>query len=108
MDIGEADDAAHVAKRLLYRLSENDADILGRVMLIDMEVTLGLDCEVKETVTGDLVEHVIEETDAGRDHGLSASVEIDGDGNVGLLCAALDGGAAHFAYPRIWRKSRRL
>src|ERR1043166_5244808 len=39
-----------------------------------------------------LLQHVVEEADAGRDVELSGAVEVDGCGNVGLLGLARDGG----------------
>ena len=60
--------AAHallVADRLGQRLAERDADILDGVVRVDVQVALRLDLEVDHAVTGDLVEHVIEEADAG-------------------------------------------
>ena len=41
--VGVAGDALHVAERLLHRLAERDADILGGVVMIDVQVALGLD-----------------------------------------------------------------
>ena len=38
MDAGIAAYAVHRAERLLHRLAQRDADILGRVMVIDVEV----------------------------------------------------------------------
>ncbi len=40
--VGVAGDALHVAERLLHRLAERDADILGGVVVVDMQVALGL------------------------------------------------------------------
>ena len=41
--VGVARDALHVAERLLHRLAERDADVLGRVVLVDVQVALRLD-----------------------------------------------------------------
>ena len=43
MHVGIAGDAAHVAERLLDGLAERDADILGGVVVVDMQVARGLD-----------------------------------------------------------------
>ena len=80
---------------MLKRLAEDDADVLGGVVLVDMEVALGLDGEVDEAVAGDLLEHVVEEADAGRDLGTAGAVEVDADRDVGLLGLALHVRATH-------------
>ena len=62
-----AGDALHVAERLLHRLAERDADVLGGVVVVDVQVALGLHGDVDARVAREQVEHVIEEADAGRD-----------------------------------------
>ena len=69
MHVGVAGDALHVAERLLQRGAERDADVLDRVVLVDVEVALGLDGDVDQAVAGDLLQHVVEEADAGRESG---------------------------------------
>ena len=93
--IGVAGDAAHVAERLLHRLAERDADVFGGVVVIDVEVAGGLHRDVDPGMARQQVEHVIEKADPGRDRGLAAAVEIDGDRDVGFLGGALDGRLAH-------------
>ena len=78
MHVGVAGDALHVAERLLDRLAERDADILGGVVVVDVQVALGLDRHVDQGMARQLVEHVVEKADAGRDRGLAGAVEIDG------------------------------
>ena len=67
MHVGIAGDALHVAERLLHRLAERDADILGGVMMVDMQVALGLDLDVDARMPRQQIEHVVEKADAGRD-----------------------------------------
>jgi hypothetical protein len=95
MHIGIARDALHVAERLANRLAERDADILGGVVVIDVQIALGLDRDVDARVPRQQVEHVIEEADAGRDRRAAGPVEIDLDLHVGFLGLALYGGFAH-------------
>ena len=85
VDVGVARDALHVAERLLHRLAERDADILGRVVVIDVQVALGPHRDVDQRVARQLVEHVVEKADAGRDRRRAAAVEVDRDGDVGFL-----------------------
>ena len=61
-----------VAERLLQRLPERDADVLDRVVRVDVEITLRADGEVDHPVAPDLVEHVVEERHAGGEIGRAA------------------------------------
>ena len=67
MHVGIAGDALHVAERLLHRLAERDADVLGGVVVVDVQVALGLDRDVDARMPRQQIEHVVEEADAGRD-----------------------------------------
>ena len=72
--------AAHallVADRLGDRLAERDADVLDRVVAVDVQVALGLDLEVDQAVARDLVEHVVEERHAGGELRRAGAVEVD-------------------------------
>ncbi len=51
--------------------------------------------QIERRVAGDLVEHVVEKADAGRNMRVSGAVEVDGDRNPRLGCVALDFAAAH-------------
>jgi hypothetical protein len=53
-----------------------------------VEIAARLDREVQERVTGQRLQHVIEEPDAGLDVGLTPAVQIDPDAEIGLLCLA--------------------
>ena len=64
------------------RLAEHDADILGGVVEVDMQVALGLDLEVEQRVPGEGGQHVVEEADPGRDPRLAGAVEVEPDGDL--------------------------
>ena len=64
--VAEAAHARLVADRPGERLSQRDADVLDGVVRIDVQVALGFDLEVEHAVAGHLVEHVLEERQAGR------------------------------------------
>jgi hypothetical protein len=88
--VGIAGDALHVAERLLDRLAKRDADVLGGVVVVDMQVALGLDGHVDAGMPRQQIEHVVEKADPGVDPGRAGAVEVDGDLDVGFLGGALD------------------
>src|SRR5437667_884268 len=95
MDRGIAGDAGHGAERLLHGLSERDPDVLGGVMVIDMEVAIRLHRNVDARMPGQQIEHMVEKADPGRNHGYARAVEVYRNLDVGLLGLALDGRCAH-------------
>ena len=99
MHIGVTRDALHVAKRLLHRLTKRDADVLGGMVMVDVQVALGLDRDVDARVPREQIEHVIEKANTGRDRRATRAIEIDFDLNVGFLGLSLDGGLAHANIP---------
>jgi hypothetical protein len=70
--------------------------ILDRVVAVDVQVALGLDSQVDRAVAGNLVEHMVEETDAGSQLRLAAAVEVDDHSDLRFSGIADDfGNAAH-------------
>ena len=58
-------------------------------MLIDIEIAFDMNGEVHTTMFGYLLKHVVEESEAGRDIGLTCAVKIDSDIYVGLFGGTL-------------------
>ncbi|CDX17810.1 hypothetical protein MPLA_1170034 [Mesorhizobium sp. ORS 3359] len=92
VDRGVAHDAAPLAQSLAQRLADGDAGVLDRVVVVDMQVALSLDRHVDQRMSRQLVEHMVEETDAGRNVGLALAVDMDRDRNLGFLGLAADFG----------------
>jgi hypothetical protein len=94
--IGIARDAAHLAQRLAQRLADGDANILDGVVLVDMQIALGLRTVMSiRRMARQLIEHMVEEADAGGDIELAGAVEIQRYRDLGFLRLALDRGATH-------------
>src|SRR3954464_11965280 len=93
--VAGAVDAAAIAERLRHGFAERDAEILHRMVLIDIEVPSRLDAQVEGAVAGDELEHVVEKTDAGRDLVLALALEHDRERDLGLGRAPVDHRAAH-------------
>src|SRR5688572_14841775 len=87
-----AADALLVAHRLVHSLAQRDADILHRMVPVDMQVPLGLDIQVDEAMPGDLVQHMVEETYARGELRLAGAVQVDPDGDLGFRGVAGDFG----------------
>ena len=82
--VAVAPDAALVADGAGQCLAEDDADILGGVMKIDMGVADGFDLEVEHRVTGEGGQHMVEEADAGLDLALAGPVEVEPERDLSL------------------------
>src|SRR6185312_1133083 len=73
--VAVAHDPGAIAKRLIERLTKDDSDVFGGVVSTRLEVSGGLDAEVEPAVTGEQLEHVIEEADTRRELGATGPVE---------------------------------
>src|SRR3546814_17442280 len=78
-------DAALVAQRLGDSLAERECRILDRVMLVDMQIALHRHRDVDQRMARQLLDHMVEETDAGGNRIGAAAVEIDGDRDIRFL-----------------------
>ncbi len=94
-----ARDPAHIAERLFDRLADHDADVFGRVVLVDVEIALGLDLHIDPRMAGEQIQHVIEKADAGRNLVLALAIEIDLHRDLGFLGFAGDFAGTHRKAP---------
>ena len=85
---------AALAQRLRQRLAQRDAHVLHRVVVVNVGVALGLDVQIHQPVAGDLVEHVLEEGDAGLEVRLAGAVQIHLQADAGFQRVAGDFGDA--------------
>ncbi len=69
-------DAGPIAQGLVKGLAQTNRDVLGRVVLVDVQVAASLHAQVKQTMAGKQGQHVVIETDTGVDLGLSAAVDL--------------------------------
>ena len=77
--VGPAGDAALVAERLAQGLAERDADVLDGVVIVDVQVALGANVHVDQRMARQLIQHMVEETNAGREFRCARAVEVDFD-----------------------------
>jgi len=79
-----ATQAPLVTQRARQGLAQRDADVLNRVVRIDVQVTTRNDVEVDQSVPRDLLEHVVEEGHAGGEIPPPAAIEIQPDIDPGF------------------------
>jgi hypothetical protein len=60
-----ARNTGHAPQSLAQRLTESYTCILDCVMLIDVKIPLGADFDVDQRMTGQLLQHMVEEAYAG-------------------------------------------
>jgi hypothetical protein len=101
MALAVATDPTLVANRLCQSLTEGNAYVLNRVVIVDVQVALARDSHIDQCVACQLVEHVVEKPDAGLIVILAGTIEIDLDGNVGFGSFARDGCCPHGGL--LWR-----
>ena len=77
-----APDATFIPEGLAQRLTEHDRGVLDDMVPIDVHVSAGLDVKVNQGMPGQRGEHVIVETDPGRDPAQAGSVKVEGDGDL--------------------------
>src|SRR5208283_881665 len=97
-----------VPERLGQTATQDDADVLDGVVRVDVEISAGVDREVERGVAAQLVQHVVEEGQAGRDLRLARAVDHERGVDGRLLGGALLGGTSRRSGHRLslsaWRK----
>ncbi len=93
--VGVAGQTLLVAERHGEGLPQGNADVLDRVVVVNMSVALGADGEINQGMARELVEHMVEEPDPGRNVGNARPVEIEADLDARLLGFACDRTLAH-------------
>jgi hypothetical protein len=96
-EIAGAQNPAFVSQSLFDGFAERDADVLNRVVLVNVEVAFRAECEVEPAVARDLLEHVVEEADAGGNCSFPVAVEVQAERNVGFFGGALQRSFSHWA-----------
>jgi hypothetical protein len=75
--IAVAPNAALVAESLRQGLTQGDAHIFDRMMVINVQISGAAQGHVDQSMTGQLIEHVIEKADAGLIVIEAAAIEIE-------------------------------
>src|SRR5260370_25512688 len=97
-EIAGPEDAAFRAQGFYDRLAERYAEVLDRVVLVDVKVAFGHDLQVHGSMTRDQVQHVVEKTNARRDIGAAPPIQIQANLDIRLLRRTMNTGASHFQY----------
>src|SRR6516164_254379 len=94
-NVAIARDTPHIAECLFDCLAKRNPTIFGRVMLIDMQVSLRPDLQVDARMASKEIEHMIEKADAGRNRRRSSPVEVDHNLDIRFVSLALHRRGAH-------------
>ena len=68
-------DAFFIANRLAESLAQCDADVLHRVVRIDVQITLGHDIQIHLPVARDLIQHMLEKRQPRIEGAFTGTVE---------------------------------
>ncbi len=96
-----AANAALVAQRLAQRLAQCEPGVFDGVVLVNVQVTLGLDVQREATMLADLFKHVVEERQAGGDACIAGTIQVQLNADLRFLGIALD-------YCGAWRVGQRV
>src|SRR4051812_23248225 len=94
--MAEAPHAGFVANGAREGLAKGNADVLDGVVAVNVQVALRLDFEVQHAVARDLIEHVLEEGQAGGELGNAPPVQVELHPDLRFLGVAGDFGGPHF------------
>lgn len=91
--------AALVTNRSCQRLTDRDPDILDGVMIVDMQITLAGNAKINQTMTGDLIKHMLHERHTDAHVGNTRSIKIQRDTDPSLECVAFHFALTLHTYP---------
>jgi len=92
--VAVASDSRLVAYGFAEAFADDDAGIFHGVMEIDADITIDLDFQINQRVSGEKSEHVVEEGDSGVDPGVSFSVQVQAESDFSLSGISFLGCAA--------------
>lgn len=90
ISVAVASDASLVAQGFREGLPQSDPHILDRVVPIDVQVPLGVDLQIYQSMASDLVQHVVKKSNTRVQLGHARAVQIDLDIDQGLRGLASD------------------
>ena len=76
-----ANNSGAICQCLIKRLTETDADILYRVMIVYFGIAVAVNAEIDQPVTNNLVQHVVEERHATVQISTTRTIDIEIDTN---------------------------
>ena len=98
--LSESVDPALVAQSAGDRGAQHDADVLDRVVGVNLDIAPRPHLQIEQAVAREGVEHVVEEGHARIHIGRTRAVEVDLDGDIGFLRRAKNRSLpGHTAYP---------
>ena len=83
-ELSESIDPTPISQGLGQGLAQSDPHILVGVMVVDVRVSNGMDIEINQPVTADLVKHVIQKRHTGAHLATADAVEIQAHPDIGF------------------------
>lgn len=88
-----------LTERCIDRFPQADPDILGGVVIIDMQIPFRGDRQVDCRMPREEIEHMIQKADSGLAFSLATSIELQRQLHVGLTCDPVDFSSASHVRP---------
>ena len=85
-------DARAVAEHLIDGLTQADADVLGRMMRINVQIAGAGNREIHQRMPGEEFQHVVQKSDTGGNPGEALSIQGEPQSNISLASRASDFG----------------
>ena len=92
-------DTSLVTQRFTQTIAQSNGSIFDGVMLVHFQVAFHLNSQVQASMLADLFQHMVKESQTGRNVTLSATIQIHLNIYIGLV-----GLATHFRYPFTGKK----
>ena len=85
----KAANAALIAQRGAKGFAQRQPHVFNRMMIVNLDITRGLEGEIKKSMPGKQLQHVVEKGHAGGDLVLAAAIKLKTEPNVGFVCFAM-------------------
>jgi hypothetical protein len=88
--VTETLNATSIPERLSQGLTHSDPNVFIGVVIVDVSVTHSIDLQIDQTMTADLVKHMVEKRHAGADLTLAEAIQIEAHLHIGFTGDPMD------------------
>jgi hypothetical protein len=94
-EVAGAIDAEAVSQCLREEVTQDDADVFDRMMLVNVEIAMSRKGEIEGAVLGEKLQHMVEEADASRDLVTARAINVERSRDLRFLGIPLDNCFSH-------------